>query len=1026
MTENNNNQNVDVNYWKSFEELYNNSSLIENKEHEFLPGVTDEFDVNKNLSGLSRRKFLALLGASAAVAGAGCSDYRDKGEIVPYNQQPEGVVLGKPNYYASTCNFCSLNCGILIKTREGRPIKVDGNPDHPISKGKICSKAQAGILNLYDPSRIQSPRVKINNSFESITWNKLQNELQFHLSNAGTNEIALITHNITSPTQKKLFDEFVKKYPSTKVYSYDLFNNSTRNSAWKKCYGSDVFPAIKFDKAKVIVSFEGDFLGVDGSVIENIALFAKTRNVDDLKSFSRLYSIEANLSLTGLNSDYRIPLRADAQYEFVMVILNEVSNKLNLNINGLDKSLLNQFELTSFAAKYNLDKKVCELLISDLLINRGNSIVYGGRALEEKTHIAINFINHLLNNFQLYDNENLPKSFISSTSNDEWLDLVEKMNKGGVSVVINFDTNPVYHLPANYNFSTALKNVPTVITLTEIDNETTEYSNYVLPINSMFESWGDFQTRDGFYSLQQPVIAPLYKTKQKESILLNLMGVNIESNSEAYYDFLKNNWLENFSLFNSGGNFERFWVTSLHDGVAHLKNKSTLNLVFNNSSLSNLTASVAIQGLNLLLTESMKIGDGRFSNNGWLQEIPHPISKITWDNYAAISESTAKSLGVSTNDLVVVKNGNNEVTIPILIQPGIAENSVAIELGYGRTNVPIVASEVGFNANLLLDSKLGLSLWNYTNISIEKTNKTYSLVSTQDHHSFDNKLIQDLHFKRHIIKEGTVEKYSKNPHFLHEGAKHENKSFYKDFEYNGNKWGMAIDLNKCIGCAQCVASCNVENNIPVVGKDQVYLSREMHWIRIDRYYSGTPANPKISVQPMLCQHCDHAPCENVCPVVATQHSPDGLNQMVYNRCVGTRYCSNNCPYKVRRFNFYNFRDHFKDAYYESDSLSLVHNPEVTVRSRGVMEKCTFCIQRIMDGRSEARAKNKPLKGSDIVTACQSACPANAIVFGDTNDKEDLVVKYREHNLAYHLLEELNIKPNVTYLAKLRNIHSEEA
>ena len=443
------------------------------------------------------------------------------------------------------------------------------------------------------------------------------------------------------------------------------------------------------------------------------------------------------------------------------------------------------------------------------------------------------------------------------------------------------------------------------------------------------------------------------------------------------------------------------------------------------SIVSQLNGAPKASGYALHLKESYQVRDGRFANNGWLQELPHPVSKVTWDNYAAISPATAKELGFENGDISEITVGSQSLQIPVFIQPGAAENTITIELGYGRTNGGTVGTNVGFNANKLLNTG-GLTQWLYTGADIKKVSGDYKLVTAQTIYAFDEGNKVDLPKKRGIIKEGTVDEYLKNPHFISEGEHQEMESVNPQIEYPGLKWGMSIDLNKCLGCNDCVVACNVENNVPVVGKEQVEKGREMHWLRIDRYYSGTAEDPVVVNQPMLCQHCDQAPCENVCPVVATNHSPDGLNQMVYNRCVGTRYCSNNCPYKVRRFNFYNFRDHFRDGYQEEPVFALLQNPEVTVRSRGVMEKCTFCIQRISEARSDATAEGREIKGSDVTTACQDACGTNAIKFGDINDEQSEFYNYRNHELGYYVLEELNIKPNVTYLAKLRNTPPEES
>jgi molybdopterin-containing oxidoreductase family iron-sulfur binding subunit len=427
----------------------------------------------------------------------------------------------------------------------------------------------------------------------------------------------------------------------------------------------------------------------------------------------------------------------------------------------------------------------------------------------------------------------------------------------------------------------------------------------------------------------------------------------------------------------------------------------------------------------IVLKNNYSIGDGKFADNGWLQELPHPVSKITWDNYASVSFNTAEELDLKNNDLIEIQVGSRKLTVPVFLQPGSADNTFTLELGYGRNKAGVVGADVGFDASIL-QSKEDSNTPFLFNGKVNKVEGSHELVTAQEHHIFDKELTKNLPFKRNIIREGTVSQYLRNPRFIKEESEGELDTVYPFIEYPDVKWGMSIDLNKCLGCGDCIIACTSENNVPIVGKDQVAKGREMQWLRIDRYYSGSPEEPNTSLQPMLCQHCDHAPCENVCPVAATTHSYDGLNQMAYNRCVGTRYCSNNCPYKVRRFNYFNFRDHFRDAYQESESFDLIYNPEVTVRSRGVMEKCTFCIQRIMDAREEAIRQNKKLKGADVTTACQDACPTKAIQFGDINDKNSEFHKYRNHELGYYVLEELNIQPNVTYIAKLRNTHPEEA
>jgi MoCo/4Fe-4S cofactor protein with predicted Tat translocation signal len=1015
-------QKKDVNYWRSFAELHKDPAVIALSHHEFKEGVTDDFDPFK-LSKVSRRKFLALVGASAALAGVGCADYRDKGEIIPYTKMPEDTVVGKPKYYASTYNYGSQSHGILIKTREGRPVKVDGNPDHPVNRGKVTAICQASLLNLYDPDRLQNPMTKTEDGkFTKSTWKYVDSEIVKALNNTEKN-IAIIAGSVLSPTTKKVLDDFAVKYPKTKIYSYELFNEKLRNSAWKKCYGTDFHPLIKWNEAKIIVALESDFLGTDGNKVENSRLFAEGRNVNDPNNFSRLYVVEGNMSLTGTNADYRLKLRPDAQYNFVMSLLNEISGRLDINT----PFNLSSFSLETFAKTYSLDPKKLKHLIDDLVDYRGKSIVYAGRTLPEETHIVVNYLNEILGNKNLYRTDSAPVSNLPLSSKAELGELVADMNSGKVGIVIHFDSDPVYHFPNDLGYAKALKKVPLVVSLTESANDSSAVGTYTLPISHAFESWGDSKTRTGFYSLQQPVIAPIHNTREKEAVLLYWIDEAKGGFKDTiYHEYLMKNWGANiYPSLGSGLGFKEFWYGALHNGAVLVEESPKTLGSFNTLAFDGLrTTNTKQSGYALILSESYSMGDGRYANNGWLQELPHPVSKMTWDNYAAISKDTAKELRVKNNDKISITVGNRTLEIPVFIQPGCADNTIAIETGYGRTVVGKVGEGTGFNANVLLSKDFA---WLFTTTSVKKGNGTYQLVSAQEHHMFDRSPNENTLGERHIITEGTVKEYLENTHFVSE--MHEEEKVDQIYPrhpdwYTGVKWGMAIDLNKCTGCSDCVVACVAENNNPVVGKDQVAKGREMQWLRIDTYYSGSEDDPIVSAQPMLCQHCDDAPCENVCPVAATTHSKDGLNQMVYNRCVGTRYCSNNCPYKVRRFNFFNFRDHFRDGFQQEGLFDLVYNPEVTVRSRGVMEKCTFCIQRIATERENAIREHREVIGSNVHTACQDACNTNAIHFGDINNKNAEFYKYRNHQLGYYVLEHLNVKPNVTYLAKLRNTHSE--
>ncbi len=1012
------NINSDNKQYGTNKEKSENIESNELRRSEFLPETVAPFDLAKE-SAVSRRKFLALLAASAAVTATACNDYRDKGKIIPYNKRPEDILPGTANYYSSTCNGCADKCGILIKTREGRPIKIDGNPDHPINKGKICATGQSSILDLYDPNRLKQPL--FNN--KEVEWQNIDNKIieELEVCTKNNTEIAIITDIVKSPAQAQLLKDFTAKFPTVKVYSYNLFENPAYSNAIFKLYGTKTKPKFLFDKAKIVVAIGSDFLGKGDNFIENTNLFVTNRNVYNIKNFNRLYSIEGNLTLTGSYADYRFVVNPTNYDELLLSIINKLVEK-GFSVDSEIQQLIKGLDLKSISKKLQLDGKNINNLLDDIIKYANETLFIPGENLSESNYLLILAINNIINKSTLIDFNKGYKQFSELSTLEELKALVNRMKNGKVGMVISFDTDPIYGLASGIDFKTGFKNVKSRITLCESLNDTAELSNYVLPINNQFESWGFYNSQEGVYSFQQPVISPIFNSREKEAILLNY--IEGKYSEFSYYQFIQNYFKNNLlSTLTLSANFEEVWNNCLHDGVISLKRNELNNFVYNSDGLKGFNLQKNDSNFVVLLERNYFIKDGRYANNGWLQEIPHPISKIAWDNYAAVSTQTAKKLNLEMNDVIEINAGGKRLKIAVLIQPGVAENLLTIELGYGREIVSEVGKDAGVNANILINES-DINKFIVTGVEVKKTDEKYILASSQEHNPIDDPLTKELHRKRNIIQEGTVLKYIKNPKFL---EKHETEVFSitKEMEYKGNKWGMSIDLNKCTGCSICVASCNVENNVPVVGKEQYNKGREMQWMRIDRYYSGEAENPVVSNQPMLCQHCDNAPCENVCPVNATNHSEDGLNQMTYNRCVGTRYCSNNCPYKVRRFNFFNFRDHFENAYYDNELSGLVNNPEVTVRSRGVMEKCTFCVQRIMEARQEAIKNNVPLKGTDVVTACQQACPSQAIVFGDVNDKESEIYRLRNHELGYHVLESLNVKPNVTYIAKLRNTHSEE-
>ncbi len=1015
----------DKKYWKYFENFNSEDRNLELKQQEFSEKVTEEFRI-ENLNTLSRRKFLALSTATLAITTTACNDYRDKGAIVPYNKKPENVLPGIANYYASTCTACSHRCGILIKTREGRPIKVDGNPDHPVSKGKICSVGQANILNLYSPERYKKPLKKSGGKFSEIEWQSAFNEILqiFKRANASGKEIALITNPIYSPSFFAVLNRLQQNYPTTKIYVYEYFGEYAKAIAWEKCYGTPNFADYDFSKAKVIVAIESNFLGNEGNFVRNVREFAQNRNVDNPQHFSRFYSFETDLTLTGANADYRIPLPASKHFGLLASVLNEIvtnhSHKLTSNF---PKEQLLQFSrnfnLHQFAKENGINPSLLTQMIQELVANQGKSVIISGATLPVEIHILTNLLNEILGNNVLLRSKAQP--LIGLNKLEDFGELVRKVNDDKIGLLVNFDVNPVFHFPKDLGFEMVFAKVP-VVTFTESETETAMLSNFVIPISHNFESWGDWITSDGDYSTQQPVIEPLFGTYQKEDFILGIIEGQLIR--DEYHKFIMSYWRsEIYPNVNPGVDFEVFWHSVLHDGVvnspAALSSLSKLNY----DVVKELTPSISSGGWLLLLKKSYNNGDGKYLNNGWLNELPHPITKVTWDNYVAISEPSAKALEVNNGDILEITRNGKKLEIPVFIVPGIPNNCLVIETGFGRKNAGVIGNGVGFDPMVLADFATVSNGYVFSDVKARQTGKHYELASTVEHHSLNDTFVKDLSKTRRIVQEGTVEEFLDGKFKIHRAE--DLRSIIPEIKYSGVKWAMVIDMNKCIGCGDCVTACNVENNVPVVGKEQVLRGREMQWIRIDTYFSGSQNNPSISFQTMLCQHCDDAPCENVCPVVATNHSPDGLNQMVYNRCVGTRYCSNNCPFKVRRFNFYDYRDHFANGFFYQDSLKLMQNPEVTVRSRGVMEKCTFCVQRISEARQKATEDGRPLKGTDVKTACQEACPTEAIVFGDMHDKDSELYYWRNHKLGYYVLEELNVKPNVTYISRLRNKNSED-
>ncbi len=1024
--------------WRGLGEAYGDPQAADLRAHEFLEGAADEFKLSE-MTDVGRRHFLALMGAFGAVAGVTAAVNQGPKEIVSYTSQPEGQFAGIARYYASTMVDQGDAWGVLIKTREGRPIKIDGSPEHPLSRGKVSRRLQAALMDLYEPDRIKSP----TSGPKPSTWQEAEKALATALASGPA---VIITHSILSPTQAKLFLDLQKKFPKLEVLSYELNPERIKDEAYAALNQGAELPAADVSKADLILALECDFLGSESGATEAARQFASRRSALDEypdQSFNRLITMEGDVSLTGLNADTRIRLHPGYQAAVIALLLDaagagipEVTAKAKTLFVSLDAGSQNKINA----------------VISEVIAAKGNVLVTLGSQMPKTLHQAVFQLNIALAS-PAYSATRQRRLHLPLAGAQEKSRIVERMLKGEIKTFINWDANPIFHWPHVLKLTEALAKVENTFSLNSLPSETASKCNWQLPIHQALESWNDFESRAGILSLQQPVIRPLGNSRQAEGILLALAGDQTYSET-LWRNYLKSRWQsEVFSKLTLAVDFEKFWQTALHEG--YLEMTSIPQKFSANSPTSTPLFDALLQKptMSLMLKASANIGDGRYAGNGWLQEVPHPVSKVVWDNYAAISLKTARALGVRAyttpydraTDNIKVQLQDRSLILPVLVQPGLADDLVVIELGYGRTDAGIIAkgnegTQVGFDAVCLLGTDESFLI---SGITLSKAEGQHSLVTTQEHHALDpnlapgeglgkllggdkflaNEIVKDggMHKRRDIIQEGDT----KDPDFLLKKHKHPVFSITDPLPYKGNKWAMAIDLNKCTGCSDCLVACSSENNVPVVGKDQVAVGREMHWIRLDRYYSGTPEEPDASFQPMLCQHCDNAPCENVCPVGATTHSPEGTNDMAYNRCVGTRYCANNCPYKVRRFNYYNFRNKvsrdglFGKGHYEKSPALLAHNPEVTVRSRGVMEKCTFCVQKVMEAKQTALQEKRPLRDGDVKSSCESACPTNAIVFGDYNDINSRVRKLADSRLNYKVLDMINVKPNVNYLAKLK-------
>jgi MoCo/4Fe-4S cofactor protein with predicted Tat translocation signal len=965
-------------FWRSLEELAGSQEFREMMHREFPKGASEWLD------SVSRRGFLKLMGASLAMAGMTACTKQPLEPIVPYVNQPDQLVPGIPMFFATAFTLSGYGSPLLVESQMYRPTKIEGNDKHPASLGGTDVFAQASILGLYDPDRSQSVAYLGNGRTWSGFIEELRAPLEMQKNSQGAG-MRILTRTISSPTLADQLRTILKQYPQAKWHVYEPVNRDNVIEGAKLAFGQPVETRYDLSKADVIVSLDADFLyaGFPGNV-RYVRDFASRRDPDD-GEMSRLYVVESTMTSTGAKADHRLPVRS------------------------ADVQAVASFLAGSGAAPSDAHSAAfANGLLKDLQAHRGSCVVIPGDHQPPAVHALAHAINDKLGNVgkTVFYTETINANPVNQ--NDSLKELVADLRAGKVEALFILDGNPVYDAPADLNFADALKNsnTPFRVHLGLYQDETAELCQWHINQTHYLEAWGDVRAYDGTVSIVQPLIAPLYDGKSAYELVQMLIGPSELTGYKIVQDYWRSQ--------HSGADFDSFWRKSLNDGwiegtAFQPKQVSTKSANF----LSSLPADNSQIELNLRRDPS--VYDGSFANNGWLQELPKPMSKMTWDNPIWIGPRMADRLGISSEDVVEITLNGVKVTAPIWVQAGHPDQSITVFLGYGRKRSGRVGTGAGFDMYPLRSSA---SPWVASGVTLRKTGDTYKLACTQGYQTMET----PDGYSRPLVRTRTLEKYHKEPDFAKEDKPPAALTLYPGYDEQYRKepynWGMAIDLDKCVGCNNCMIACQSENNIPVVGKQQVQVGRHMHWLRVDAYYQGDRDNPKAYFQPVPCMQCENAPCELVCPVGATVHSTEGLNDMVYNRCVGTRYCSNNCPYKVRRFNFLLFQD------WETPQYKMMRNPEVTIRSRGVMEKCTYCVQRITHARIDAEREDRKIQDGQLQTACQQSCPANAIIFGNINDPNSQVSKLKARDRDYGLLQDLNTRPRTTYLAEIRNPNPE--
>jgi MoCo/4Fe-4S cofactor protein with predicted Tat translocation signal len=1040
------------NIWIGAEHLTNDSTFVEIAKQEFHYTSVEETLDNAGEYAHNRRDFLKYLGFGITAATLAACEIPLRRQV-PYVTKPDSVVPGVANYYASSFVDGGDFNAVLVKTREGRPIKIESNTLYGVEG--TSARAQASVLSLYDTHRFQSPGKIADGKYTATTWDDIDNVMKSKLASGST---VIVTSSIISPTAKAAVAEFVAKYPSTKVVSYDAVSYNAILDANQNNFGERVIPAYRFDNANIIVSFDADFLGTWLSPTEFNQQYAKGRRIENHKEakMSRHIQVESRMSLTGSNADNRILVKPSEQGAAIAALYNEVAG------------LTGGTQIAVGSKVNDTAAKALKKVATELVANKGKALVVAA-SNNVGEQILVNKINDLLSSYGA--TIDFSNAYLTRQGSDAAIQgLIAEMKGNSMNVII-WDCNPVYDLPNGEEFKIGLSKAAVAVSFAQKMDETTAACQYVAPANHYLESWGDAEAKRGQISLIQPTISQIFNTRQAELSLLKWAeSANVNwSTEQPYYEYLKKNWEKSYFKAGKFLSFQSFWDNTLHDGIfgASVTTATPRTINFDANAAAAIVSKPSTSEWEISFYESVNVGDGRYADNPWLQEMPDPVMRTVWGNYLTLplawnGKNDFESInGLQDGDIVeFTVNGKTDKAI-VIRQFGQMPNTVSLAVGYGRT-IAGAGKNVGTNAYALM--KVGAT--NYAEISnIKKVDVDKDFACVQYHHTMgvtgeaagyegkinvDEKALGPGYFegaltKRSVIRKSHVSELKESVEKLVE-KRAEYQKLNDETLYSGHKetytagphWKMYVDLNSCTGCGACTVACMSENNVPVVGKKEVHRHHEMTWLRIDRYYYGDVTNPNTVYQPMMCQHCDNAPCENVCPVNATNHSHDGLNQMTYNRCIGTRYCANNCPYKVRRFNWLDYttadlfpwNENYKDdanmltskgePMYADNLVRMVLNPDVTVRSRGVIEKCSFCVQRIQEGKLAAKRENRVIRDSDVKSACQTACPTGAITFGNGNDPESVVSKKIENPMNYLVLEDINVAPNVVYSMKVNN------